>query len=388
MQLTTTNGINIYVNPSYIFKIEPISNGSKLSFEVEKFVLQDLQDIEISQTPEQLTELLKECLTVQLLNSNTIYLNRKYIFKIVASEGYTEIYLSVKDVTQKYRVYQVSNTVENLISQIPTSSSGGNGNYLPLTGGTMSGGIHFEGRTAGLSFHSQEYGNTWISGNALGGFRYIAPIDDFDVHFDFLEGIYHHYQNKALSYSGDYSVNFTARSLVDKAYVDNAISSSGGGAGGNYLPLAGGAMQGSINMQENFIYNIGGISYYNSYLSLEENIFDLQGGIMSYAQTPTPNDYNNLIHKGYVDDKINIYKGSFEIIYAQNQDEPENYIIPDSILSEEEKNSFQATFLKDNRTFYGTILLNGDASNGYTVTIEGLQEGQYSYMIVIHYLNN
>ena len=45
MQLTTTNGINIYVNPSYIFKIEPISNGSKLSFEVEKFVLQDLQDI-------------------------------------------------------------------------------------------------------------------------------------------------------------------------------------------------------------------------------------------------------------------------------------------------------------------------------------------------------
>ena len=147
-------------------------------------------------------------------------------------------------------------------------------------------------------------------------------------------------------------------------------------------------MQGSINMQENFIYNIGGISYYNSYLSLEENIFDLQGGIMSYAQTPTPNDYNNLIHKGYVDDKINIYKGSFEIIYAQNQDEPENYIIPDLILSEEEKNSFQATFLKDNRTFYGTILLNGDASNGYTVTIEGLQEGQYSYMIVIHYLNN
>lgn len=203
-----------------------------------------------------------------------------------------------------------------------------NGDFLPLSGGAMTGGIDFP-LNIGLSFQAQrpadEGGNysTWISGNTLGGFRYIAPIDDFDIFFDFLQGIYH---GNFISYSSDHSASFTERSLVDRAYVDARAIPSGGTNGqvltkitsgqqwqdapttdiSGLLPLSGGAMTGNINMQENWLNNIGGVDYYGSYFSLEERIFDLNGGVMSYARQtngnlPSISDDTNLVHKGYVD---------------------------------------------------------------------------------------
>ena len=288
------------------------------------------------------------------------------------------------------------------------------GDYLPLTGGNMTGGINFP-VNRGLNFVAQrpanEGGNysTWISGNALGGFRYIAPIDDFDVNFDFLEGIYTHYQKKALSYAGDYSTNFTARSLVDKAYVDSKTLPNGGSNGqvltktttgqewqnatttdiSGLLPKAGGTMSGDIDMNEKFLRNIGGITYYNSYLSLEETLFDLQGGIMNYAQTPQPASItdNSLIHKGYVDERtvnvpMAIVRSGFEIVYGLNQDEPENYTLPQSFGLE--VYSMQITMFKNSRSFFPTYFISGNLTIGYTLTFEALQEGQYSYMIVIY----
>lgn len=43
--------------------------------------------------------------------------------------------------------------------------------------------------------------------------------------------------SKGLEYNADYSANFTDRSLVDKAYVDNIISTGGGSGAGNGLTL-------------------------------------------------------------------------------------------------------------------------------------------------------
>jgi hypothetical protein len=212
------------------------------------------------------------------------------------------------------------------------SAGGGNasGDYLPLSGGTMTGGVNFPIRK-GLSFVAErsenEGGNygTWISGNALGGFRYIAPIDDFDIHFDFLLGIYHNYTNTPLSYSGDYSANYTARSLVDKAYVDARVLPNGGNNGQVLTKTTTGkewqdvpitdtsgllkrdgsnAATANLDIGEYTINNTAGISGYGNYFSLEELNFDTQGNQLTYSEgnnLPTLSSNFAIAHKGYVD---------------------------------------------------------------------------------------
>ncbi len=224
MQLTTTNGKDIYVNPNYIFKIESTQNGSLLSFEVEKFVLQDLQDIEVSQEPKDLTELINECFAVNLIDSEeVIYLNRKYVFKIVAAEGYTEIYISIKDIAQKYRIYKVANLVEGLISQIPLGG-GASGYYLPLSGGTMLGSIYMSQNTInGVGYFDVDY----INANVVNVADIYSQVvftsyiyDDNGVTLDLNNHTVESAASLPLSYAGDYSTNYTERSIPDVAYVD------------------------------------------------------------------------------------------------------------------------------------------------------------------------
>ena len=51
--------------------------------------------------------------------------------------------------------------------------------------------------------------------------------------------------SRGFQYAADYNANFTARSLVDKGYIDGRLA--------DYLPLAGGTMSGDINLNGNKI---------------------------------------------------------------------------------------------------------------------------------------
>ena len=118
--LTTLEGKEIYINSDYIFKMRSINNGTLIYTEVENFVLRNTQEIEVSETPTDLEKIIKECVFVTLLNGTEIYLNKKYIFKIIPYETFTEIYVSVKFGLNDYRVYEIQESIDTILSQYDT----------------------------------------------------------------------------------------------------------------------------------------------------------------------------------------------------------------------------------------------------------------------------
>ncbi len=116
-ELTTTEGKEIYINSDYVFKMQSIIDGTLIYTEVENFVLRSTQEIEVSEMTTDLEKIIKECIFVTLLNNTEIYLNRKYIFKIVPHSTYTEIYISVKFGINDYRIYEVRESIDDILSQ-------------------------------------------------------------------------------------------------------------------------------------------------------------------------------------------------------------------------------------------------------------------------------
>ena len=109
-----------------------------------------------------------------------------------------------------------------------------------------------------------------------------------------------------IEYGADYSTNFTNRSLVDKEYVDNSISSAS--TTGNYLPLSGGTMLDNAIIQfdnasqlKEGNYDFGGqggisqicsVGYENNWQSGINHIFDNNGFIResSHCFTTIPDN--------------------------------------------------------------------------------------------------
>ena len=116
-QVTTTKNKTIYINTDYVFKLTPKQNGAVIHTEVENFFLRSSQDIEVVEATTNLTKITDECVFVTLLSDDKVYLNKKYIFKIIPQQDKTEIYISVKAGLKEYRIYEVKETVQDILSQ-------------------------------------------------------------------------------------------------------------------------------------------------------------------------------------------------------------------------------------------------------------------------------
>lgn len=99
--------------------------------------------------------------------------------------------------------------------------SGNGGNFLPITGGTMEGDINI----AGNSMTEVSYIGGLVSSIDLesGVIDNIDSINSNDgtTFLNLSARSYSDAQSRPFGYAEDYSANYTARSLVDKAYVDS-----------------------------------------------------------------------------------------------------------------------------------------------------------------------
>ncbi|WP_338769926.1 hypothetical protein WAF17_10895 [Bernardetia sp. ABR2-2B] len=130
------------------------------------------------------------------------------------------------------------------------------GDFLPLSGGTMTGTINMqENNITNLGRIEENFYDAGSYSNRTIFFEPDAENDVFHV-------------STHLEYNSDQSSKFSARSLVDKGYVDGEVQS--------YLPLSGGQMSSTAK-----IFKAGGLQIdfeqntINSINTLRGNIFDL-----------------------------------------------------------------------------------------------------------------
>lgn len=110
----------------------------------------------------------------------------------------------------------------------------------------------------------------------------------------------------------------TGQVLAKNSDTDKDVAWVNAG-GGDFLPLAGGTMQGAINMGEYAIVNIPAIRFKPTpeterYFSLEELTFETHGEALTYSpSSPLPSISENphLAHKKYVDDAITNANANF-----------------------------------------------------------------------------
>jgi hypothetical protein len=229
--------------------------------------------------------------------------------------------------------------------------------YLPLSGGTMTGDITFSTNpNSGLNFgesyldfdirfdknseslvikalnsdNNTDTSQIYVGINSL----YLYSNKDLFLDADTITVFSTTNANfSGITYSEDYSANYTDRSLVDKAYVDSVAGS------GDFLPLSGGEMSGFIEWNDGYTgigYNsfLNALALYSSIDGTEASIFRLadtniqiEGG-PSFSGATYAADYSanftdrSLVDKGYVDDNC---VTRFEDGYKQTFADKVNY---------------------------------------------------------------
>ena len=182
-----------------------------------------------------------------------------------------------------------SNTDKDTV-WIDAPSGGVSGDFLPTTGGTMTGDIDMQGKNiSNLGRIEKNFYDADSYSNRTIFFEPDAENDVFHV-------------STHLEYNSDQSSKFSARSLVDKGYVDGKVQS--------YLPLFGGQMSSTAK-----VFKLGGLEInfehntINGINTLRGNTFDLDmsAGYVDNADLKYRADYSanytarSIPDKGYVD---------------------------------------------------------------------------------------
>lgn len=169
-----------------------------------------------------------------------------------------------------------SNTDKDTV-WIDAPTGGASGDFLPLTGGKMNGDID-------------------MSGTYIFGLNGISTNDETPemVAINLQQRFFYCPNGIPFGYHSDYSENYTERSLVDKGYVDNLIYET-------VLPLEGGTMDGSIDMNQQNIQGVDNL-FVRTISSINTIDPVVLGNMMQYAEgTYILFTENSLVHKKYVD---------------------------------------------------------------------------------------
>ena len=180
-----------------------------------------------------------------------------------------------------------------------SSSSGGD--FLPLTGGIMEGDLFMENNNINAT---------------------IITSDLIEMSFD--SGTITSQTSSGISYSDDYSANYTDRTLVDKAYVDTSINDfnstyltvDGSNSMQNPLVMSGfditdiGSLQlssgGTINLQNLDNFNVWSANNGDTYIDLNSlEVYNSGGLPINYSGDYSLNYTDrSLVDKAYVDQAI------------------------------------------------------------------------------------